>query len=133
MPRGDGSGPAGQGPMTGRGLGYCAGYDAPGYMAGGGGGCGWGGFGRGFGRGRRGRWFGGGRGPGGGGPGGRGWWRGGWNGAEQYPEPTASAAPEQRESMLSSMRRQMEYMEKELTALKDEFKSLEAEKSESKG
>ncbi|MCK4510615.1 DUF5320 domain-containing protein, partial [bacterium] len=33
MPRGDRSGPGGAGPMTGRGLGYCAGYPAPGYMA----------------------------------------------------------------------------------------------------
>lgn len=32
MPRGDGTGPMGQGPMTGRGTGYCAGYSAPGYM-----------------------------------------------------------------------------------------------------
>lgn len=47
MPRGDRTGPAGYGPMTGRGLGYCAGYSAPGFMHGG-----WGrGFGRGWGRG----------------------------------------------------------------------------------
>lgn len=32
MPRGDGTGPMGQGPMTGRGLGYCAGYPSPGFM-----------------------------------------------------------------------------------------------------
>ena len=32
MPRGDGTGPAGAGPMTGRAAGYCAGYRAPGYM-----------------------------------------------------------------------------------------------------
>jgi hypothetical protein len=31
MPRGNRTGPAGMGPMTGRGLGYCAGYGAPGY------------------------------------------------------------------------------------------------------
>ncbi len=31
MPRGDGTGPMGQGPMTGRGLGYCAGYPHPGF------------------------------------------------------------------------------------------------------
>ena len=30
MPRGDRTGPRGQGPRTGRGLGYCAGYDGPG-------------------------------------------------------------------------------------------------------
>jgi len=60
MPRGDGTGPMGDGSMTGRAAGYCAGYQAPGYMnpvlgrgfgRGGGGrglgfrrGAGWGGF-----------------------------------------------------------------------------------------
>lgn len=34
MPRGDGTGPAGAGPMTGRGLGYCAGYQSPGFTKG---------------------------------------------------------------------------------------------------
>jgi hypothetical protein len=33
MPRGDRTGPEGAGPMTGRGLGYCAGYPAPGYTS----------------------------------------------------------------------------------------------------
>ncbi len=32
MPWGDGTGPRGLGPMTGRGAGYCAGYGMPGYM-----------------------------------------------------------------------------------------------------
>jgi len=32
MPGGDGTGPAGLGPMTGRAAGYCAGYPVPGYM-----------------------------------------------------------------------------------------------------
>lgn len=31
MPRGDGTGPAGMGPRTGRGAGYCAGYSSPGF------------------------------------------------------------------------------------------------------
>lgn len=31
MPRGDGTGPMGMGPMTGRGSGFCAGYEVPGY------------------------------------------------------------------------------------------------------
>ncbi len=48
MPGGDRTGPLGDGPMTGRQLGYGAGYDSPGYTKGPGGG-----FGRGFrGRGR---------------------------------------------------------------------------------
>lgn len=52
MPYGDRTGPEGRGPRTGRGLGYCAGYDSPGYTRGVGRG-----MGRGFGRGR-GRGFG---------------------------------------------------------------------------
>jgi hypothetical protein len=31
MPGGDQTGPVGAGPRTGRGLGYCGGYDAPGF------------------------------------------------------------------------------------------------------
>jgi len=46
MPRGDGTGPSGQGPRTGRGMGYCAGYPTPGFMN-----PGLGGRGRGLGRG----------------------------------------------------------------------------------
>ena len=59
MPRGNRTGPAGWGPQTGRGLGYCAGYDAPGYAN----------PAPGFGRGRGGR----GAGPGWRGGAGRGW------------------------------------------------------------
>jgi len=53
MPRGDKTGPAGVGPMTGRGAGYCVGAGVPGYMNPGvtpAAGFGYGG-GRGFGRG----------------------------------------------------------------------------------
>jgi len=32
MPGGNGTGPMGMGPMTGRGAGFCAGYSAPGFM-----------------------------------------------------------------------------------------------------
>jgi len=32
MPRGDRTGPAGMGPMTGSAAGYCAGYPAPGFL-----------------------------------------------------------------------------------------------------
>ena len=45
MPAGDGTGPRGMGPMTGRRAGYCAGYGMPGYansMPGRGFGMGWG-------------------------------------------------------------------------------------------
>ncbi|MEF8799220.1 MAG: DUF5320 domain-containing protein [Candidatus Bipolaricaulota bacterium] len=56
MPAGDRTGPRGEGPRTGRGLGFCSGYRTPGYTKGvprGGGGFGRGrgfGFGRGFSR-----------------------------------------------------------------------------------
>ena len=66
MPWGDRTGPLGLGPMTGRGLGYCAGFNTPGFVKG-----------PGFGWGRGWRWFGGrGRGWGGGFRfrGGWGWW-----------------------------------------------------------
>jgi hypothetical protein len=33
VPRGDGTGPAGMGPMTGRAVGFCAGYAAPGFVS----------------------------------------------------------------------------------------------------
>jgi len=45
MPRGDQTGSAGAGPMTGRGAGFCAGFNAAGFQPAGGG------FGRGCGRG----------------------------------------------------------------------------------
>jgi len=51
MPFGDGTGPRGMGPMTGRGAGYCAGFTRPG-LAGPSFGRGWFGFNRGVGRGR---------------------------------------------------------------------------------
>jgi len=54
MPRGDGTGPNGQGPMTGRAMGYCAGNEAPGFVYGSQGGRGMRrSFGRGMGRGFR--------------------------------------------------------------------------------
>ena len=53
MPGGDRTGPGGEGPMTGRQLGYGAGYDSPGFTRAYGRRCGWGpaNFGRGRGRG----------------------------------------------------------------------------------
>jgi len=86
MPGGDRTGPMGQGPMTGRAAGYCAGYPVPGFAN-----PAWGygrGWGRGFGRGAGGR----GRGWG------RGWGRGqapGWGYAAPwaYPQTPAPAYP----------------------------------------
>ncbi len=50
MPAGNGTGPMGAGPMTGRGAGFCAGFNQPGFASGGG-------FGRGMGFGFRNRFF----------------------------------------------------------------------------
>ena len=48
MPKGDKTGPAGSGELTGRQMGYCTGHNTPGYMNP----CFGRGFGQGFGRGR---------------------------------------------------------------------------------
>lgn len=53
MPGGDRTGPLGQGPLTGRGAGFCRGFDSPGFADAGYGG----GFGRGGGRGWRHRYY----------------------------------------------------------------------------
>lgn len=70
MPRGDRTGPRGEGPMTGRAAGYCAGYSTPGFAN------------PGFGRGLGGGW---GR--------GRGWGRGYQYWRPAYPYTPVSPAP----------------------------------------
>ncbi|HUW17862.1 MAG TPA: DUF5320 domain-containing protein [Sedimentisphaerales bacterium] len=131
MPRGDRTGPAGSGPMTGRAAGFCAGYPVPGFMhpIGGRGYWGWG-RGRGF-------W---------GGGGGRGWrhwyyatgmpgWAragygypaAGWPGypygtyeAPGAPTPTA-------EQELAGLKQQGEYFESALDEIKERMKEMEQE------
>jgi len=120
MPAGDRTGPAGWGPMTGRGLGYCAGYGAPGYAS----------PAPGMGRGR-GAW-GAGRGWGGGGR--RGWRHGyyatglpGWartgyppfGGYAPYPEPPSA---EQETEFLKD---QAEALKRELDAIARRLDELE--------
>ncbi len=79
MPAGDGTGPMGVGPMSGRGMGYCAGFSAPGYMN----------PAPGQGMGYRRGWN-----QGGGGRGrGRGWRRGGFNMGTPMSQGGFSAAP----------------------------------------
>jgi hypothetical protein len=118
MPGGDRTGPLGQGPMTGRRAGLCAGFDRPGYASP------WprGGFGRGFGRG----W---GRGPG------RGWGRGfgrgmGW-GAEYapgyYPQQTPAYRPPSREDKLKMLRDEFKYAEEDMKAMRERITQLEKE------
>lgn len=120
MPAGDGSGPMGMGPMTGRAAGYCAGYGVPGYMNAAGG------RGMGFGRGR-GAGFG--RGMGMGFRGGRG--RGGWGQAVPYAVPPASYArpayvgptAEQERDALTN---QVSYLEETLEGIRSRLAELEA-------
>ena len=109
---GDGTGPMGQGPMTGRGAGYCAGYDGPGYANP---------ISRrgvGFGRGGVGLpRYGGGR-----GRGYRNWYRAtglpGWQRA--YP-PVQPTAKEEKEMI----KEEKEILQEEMNALKERMKALE--------
>ncbi|WP_448589193.1 DUF5320 domain-containing protein [Thermodesulfobium sp.] len=97
MPRGDGTGPMGLGPMTGRGLGYCSGNTLAGFAT-----AGWR-LGRGFfGCGRR--FFG----------------RGlGWIGSPLY---NAYANPQAEKSILQN---QLSALEKTVEAIKNRLSSLE--------
>ena len=120
MPGGDRTGPAGMGPMTGRGAGYCAGYPAPGYANAG--------FGRGFGRGRGGGW------------GRRNWFYAtgltGWQrGAYGYPTsgggmPYApafypSGSGLSREDEFNALKGQAEYLEESLEGIRKRMGELE--------
>lgn len=116
MPRGDGTGPAGMGPMTGRAAGYCAGYGMPGYMnpIGGRGYWGWGrggGRGRGFGR-------------------GFGWARAGYGWPAWGPDAYGGApfAPTMtNEQELAGLKQQAEYFQNALDEIKQRMEQLEAE------
>lgn len=122
MPGGDRTGPAGMGPMTGRGAGYCTGYDAPGFVSRPSGGWFGAGRGRGFGFGR-------GRGFGGGGRGFRhmylatglpGWMRSGWGAAPgMYRDP----GPEEEKQYLQ---RQAEDLQAELEDIRKRLEQIEA-------
>lgn len=126
MPAGDRTGPWGLGPRTGRGLGLCAGFAAPGYAYPGPGL----GFGRGYGLGRGfGRGFGIGR--------GRGFWRTGYRGFPGFfpfpGYPSAPAAfppdPEDESAWLAD---QAKSLEQQLLQIKNRLTELEKEKAESK-
>jgi len=138
MPGGDGTGPLGLGPMTGRAAGFCAGYPVPGYMNPI---PGRGGFGRGFGFGR-----------------GRGWrhwywatglpgWAragygfpafGGWLNPYYYPyyygvsygNPYApQVTPQQQADMLKE---QVKAMQQEINAINEQISTLEKTAAEEK-
>jgi hypothetical protein len=116
MPAGNKTGPQGMGPRTGRGAGYCAGYDRPGFANQGFGG----GFGRGFGRGMFGRRAFGGRGF-------RNWFRAtgqpGYMGYGAYPgayQPAAPApmTPEQEQDALKA---QEAWLQEQLDAVRGQL------------
>jgi len=123
MPGGDGTGPAGMGPMTGRAAGFCAGYPAPGYMNPVGG-SGYGGRGRGSwnwsgGRGWRNRFY---------ATGLPGWVRAGqttWVGAPFGPAVPA-INPEQE---LSGLKQQAEYFRNSLDEINERIEELKKAKT----
>ncbi|MFW6381176.1 MAG: DUF5320 domain-containing protein [Bacillota bacterium] len=112
MPAGDGTGPAGRGPMTGRGLGYCAGYQVPGYMnnaaprRGFGRGRGFG-FGRGYGRGFYGAPYNPGYAPG------------------YYNAPNPAASNYNQEDEVEYLKNTAKALEDELKAVRDRLDQLE--------
>jgi len=119
MPGGDGTGPAGQGPMTGRAAGPCAGYEVPGGYANPI--PGWAGF-WGFGRGRgwRNRYY---------ATGLAGWQRAaGWApGGAVQPNWPGGPIPT-REQEISTLKDQAGYFEEALADIRDRIKELEAKK-----
>jgi len=123
MPGGDGTGPAGMGPMTGRAAGYCAGYAAPGYMnPAGGRGFGAYGRGRGGGRGRR-NWFGATGMPG---------WQRAAVGMPAYGVPFGQApvgpAPTPQQE-LDALKNQAQYFQDAMADIQQRIEQLEAEAS----
>lgn len=118
MPRGDGSGPMGMGPMTGRAAGYCAGNAAPGYANP----VGWRGAGRGMGWGRG---------------LGRGWGRG-WMGyaysQPAYPPPLYDGpyAPPAGDvnAQLATLQNQAKWMRDSLSQIEEQIRALEVQSEE---
>ena len=125
MPGGDGTGPGGMGPMTGRAAGYCAGYQVPGFInpiAG----RGYGGGGRGRGWGWRNQFY---------ATGLTGWQRAGV-GAPAYGNPAAYGAPfapqaapfapqMTKQQELDMLKGQAEYFEDALDGIKKRLQELE--------
>ncbi len=126
MPGGDGTGPAGMGPMTGRAAGYCAGYPVPGFMNPAPGGGFWG---RGGGRGWR-NWF--------YATGLTGWQRAA-RGLPAFGAAGATASPFawpfapatiSTEQELDLLKRQAEYLTSALEGIKKRIEELEAQPQE---
>ncbi|MFC2169598.1 DUF5320 domain-containing protein [Acidobacteriota bacterium] len=116
MPRGDRTGPMGSGPMTGRGMGYCAGSAGPGI-----------GFGRGFGFGRGlSRGSGLGR--------GRRWQQAGFSPflGDPYPQatPYSTFQPFTEEQGMDALEEQSKILEGELNQLKKRLSELKKQKQD---
>lgn len=124
MPRGDRTGRSGMGPMTGRGMGFCAGFDVPGYANTSIGNDVGRGVDRGVGSGM-GRAAGSGNGLGMGRGMGRGIGRGVANRYGARPYPVAPVASQKATS--AEVKRDIEVLEKELSALRDTLVSLTKE------
>jgi len=117
MPAGNGTGPLGMGPMTGRAAGYCAGFGRPGFMTPGAGrGMGFG-F-RGGGRGRRRRGF----------------WCGPWAAAAPefwgWGHAAAGVAGPTRQQEQEMLQGQVENLENTLAELKQRLSELQAERQQ---
>lgn len=120
MPRGDGTGPMGQGSMTGRGMGLCAGNTSPGFMN----------VGRGFfGVGRGGRPWGSGMGRAWGG--GRGMGRGQWRSSNWGGAPY-NYAPVSAEDEKKYVNEEIKALQTELDNLKKYLAELDKEKKQDK-
>ena len=126
MPGGDRTGPAGQGPMTGRAAGYCAGYSVPGFVNPIPGHGFWG-QGRGGGRGRRNRYY---------AMGLPGWARGvhgrpafsnamSYGGVAPYTPPYTPTVTKEQE--LDALKAQADYFENTLDEIKKRVEELDAE------
>lgn len=125
MPGGNRTGPLGQGPLTGKGMGYCAGSATPGFMSLGSGF----GFRRGFGfRSGIGRGFGFGR--------GRGWMQAGFGrfGGYPYPQdyPNVPMQPLDEEQEMNFLNNQAEMLEDELKQINKRRAALKGNKKETK-
>ena len=130
MPGGDGTGPGGLGPMTGRGAGYCAGYPVPGFMnpiPG----RGFGGWGRGGGWGRR-NWFYG-TGLAGSQPPGMGWPAFGGPGPYVMPGAMPFAPTMAPEQELDALKGQEEYLADALEGIKKRMEELESQVTKESG
>jgi hypothetical protein len=102
MPRGDGTGPQGLGPITGRGGGYCAGNNAPGFANS----AGRLGLRRGYGGGGRG-------------------WRHRYYATGQHYWARPSAAPLTPEQELAGLKNEAEWLKNQLEALNRRMEELE--------